>query len=428
MTETVREATEHLAVACGIDVHVFEIEVKPRAETSAADGVPSPPAVGDTKPDCSLCDAALRGYPTSGIPGKTHRFAAYQAERLGGPYVYLCPLGLLHVAAAVVREERLAFALVAGPAVLEAIDDEVIAAAAAARPAALLSTDALTAWLHSVPRRSAGEARSLAHVIGRVSLSLCDNAGADYLRRAAEQSQTTETTDYLDYLATMGGTSASEKQQLIELDKRLTDCVAQGDRAGALAELEYVESGLRAFGSDVEAARSRVLELVVLLSRAAIAGGADVEQVFGLEYAFLARLRGLDSVDLIVSWFRRVMTRFTDLVFDFRHLRYSAHLAKVLRYLHDRFHDEVTLAGVAEAVGLSAGYLGRIFKSELHTSFKTYLARIRLQEAKRLLRNSTLPVGDVAARCGYPDHSYFTSVFKRATGKSPTEYRGGVGA
>ncbi len=375
--------------------------------------------------ECTICDPALRGHVPSTDPGRTHRFAAYQAERLGGSYVYLCPFGLLHLAAPVVFDERLAYALVCGPAVLDAIDDEVITAATGALPASLLSKDAVAAWLHSVPRKSPGEAQSLSYLLSRVALSLCDAAGVAYLRRASEQSRATETTEYLDYLSTMAG--SGDGVYPVELDRRLTDCVAQGDRAGALAELDQIEAAVRSYGSDVEAARARILELVVLLSRAAIAGGADVEQVFGLEYGFLSRLRALDSVESLVAWLRRVLARFTDLVFDLRHLRYSAHLSKLLRYVHDNFRDEVSLDGAAKAVGLSSGYLSRILKSELHTSFKAYLARVRLQEARRLLRSTTLPVGEVAYRCGYPDHSYFTAVFRKATGRSPSEFRQSVG-
>ena len=210
----------------------------------------------------------------------------------------------------------------------------------------------------------------------------------------------------------------------VERERELMEHVAAGDRAAAERVLRGLVAAVSGYGvQDAQEARSRVLELVVLLSRAAIAGGADVEMVFGLEYRYLTRLRRLTSIDEIGAWLSRILTRFVDLVFDLRHLRYTAHLSSLLAFVREKYRDQVTLSDAAEAVGVSPGYLGRILKSELGTTFTGYLRRIRVQEAKRLLRTTTMPVGDVGASCGLPDHSYFTQLFRRETGVSPREYR-----
>jgi two-component system response regulator YesN len=134
-------------------------------------------------------------------------------------------------------------------------------------------------------------------------------------------------------------------------------------------------------------------------------------------------VRELDSLDEIAAWLSRILTRFIDLVFDLRHVRYSAHLSRVLAYLRENFRESITLPEVAQAVDLSPGYLGRIFRSELRSSFSRYVQRLRIQEAKRLLRRSSMPVGDVGAASGFSDHSYFSQIFKKEIGVSPREYR-----
>jgi two-component system, response regulator YesN len=131
----------------------------------------------------------------------------------------------------------------------------------------------------------------------------------------------------------------------------------------------------------------------------------------------------MESTSAIKGWLARILRRFTDLVFDLRHLRYSGHLARVLKYVRASYREPVSLAGAAADAGLSAGYLSRIFNQEMHTSFSAYVNAVRIQEAERILRTSPNPVSEAGSRAGFPDHSYFTQVFRKQTGVSPTEYR-----
>jgi two-component system, response regulator YesN len=402
-----------------------------RIDTVALEPVLSGETAPATTRSCSVCDAALRGHEVPVTTDATHGFAAYQAERLGGRYVYVCPHGLLHVAAPVIADDEIRALLVCGPAVLGAVDDEAVRALCESSVGSLLPPESVVAWVASLPRLAPDEATALSHTLRSVALSLCDASGADYLRRNA-----TEMTEYLDHLSTMEGEFPGAPRYPLETERELLDRVTAGDRAGACALLEHITRAVTASAASgvstatgasdadrVDEVRSRVLELVVLLSRAAIAGGADAEEVFGLEYRSLIRLRSLGTADEVVAWLNRILRRFVDLVFDLRHVRYSAHLARALGFAREYYREPIQLGDAAAAAGVSPGYLGRIIRSELRTTWNAYLAGIRLQEAKRLLRSTRLPVGEVASLCGFPDQSYFAQVFRREFGVSPVEFR-----
>lgn len=411
MNRNAQEAARHLATYGSVDCAALSL-------------VAVSPNPGASEAACSLCESALRGHPQPLAADPVHQFAAYQSERLGGRYVYVCAYALLHVAAPVLVDDRLETVLVSGPAVLGGADEEIVRAIRASRVGSLISEDAVAAWVRSLPRLAPDEATSLSDLLSRVALSCCDDQGAQHLRENGEYESGADLSGYLEYLTSMEGDKRSTMRYPLEKERELLDFVAAGERDGArrvLQQLVTAVSGLEA--SRVEEARSRVLELVVLLSRAAIAGGADVELVFGLEYRSLSRLRELSSLDEISAWLARILTRFVNLVFDLRHVRYSAHLSRVLAYLRESFREPITLAEAAQAVDLSPGYLGRIFRSELRSSFSRYLQRLRIQEAKRLLKSSSMPVGDVGAATGFSDHSYFSQVFRKETGVSPREYR-----
>jgi Helix-turn-helix domain len=78
---------------------------------------------------------------------------------------------------------------------------------------------------------------------------------------------------------------------------------------------------------------------------------------------------------------------------------------------------------VALLCNMSPSRFCREFKAAFDATFVEYLANYRMQQAKRLLANPRMPVADVAVAVGFNDPSYFTRVFRKQEGASPSEYR-----
>ncbi|WP_050698738.1 response regulator [Anaeromassilibacillus senegalensis] len=96
---------------------------------------------------------------------------------------------------------------------------------------------------------------------------------------------------------------------------------------------------------------------------------------------------------------------------------------RVKRSISQRLGEPLTREGLAGEVFLNPDYLGRLFKKETGTSINDYLVGARLQEAKRLLRQTEYSIGEIASRVGYSNFSYFSKLFKTETGYTPNEYR-----
>ena len=71
-------------------------------------------------------------------------------------------------------------------------------------------------------------------------------------------------------------------------------------------------------------------------------------------------------------------------------------------------------------------YFSKLFKQCFNKNFMTYLTEARVEAAKKLLHNPTVNIKEIGAQVGYHDSNYFTKVFRRATGQSPSEYRASV--
>jgi len=95
--------------------------------------------------------------------------------------------------------------------------------------------------------------------------------------------------------------------------------------------------------------------------------------------------------------------------------------------LVDRLADDslegLSLTALADELGTSERQASRLFRSELGTTFREYVASLRVGRAKRLLRETSLPVIDVAAETGWGSLGHFTTTFRRHTGFTPTGYR-----
>ena len=98
-------------------------------------------------------------------------------------------------------------------------------------------------------------------------------------------------------------------------------------------------------------------------------------------------------------------------------------LEDILYYLNRNFSDNLTLDGIAPLFGYNASYLGKLIKNHTGESFNSYVDRLRIQEAKRLLSTTRLKVYEISVRVGYSNVDYFHVKFRKYENTTPAEYR-----
>lgn len=99
-------------------------------------------------------------------------------------------------------------------------------------------------------------------------------------------------------------------------------------------------------------------------------------------------------------------------------------LKKALDYIDEHFDQEnLSLSLVAEQTGMSPNYLSTIFSQNMQKTFIEYVTEKRIEKAKKLLRQTDKPSGEIARAVGYRDSHYFSFVFRKLTGCNPREYR-----
>lgn len=101
--------------------------------------------------------------------------------------------------------------------------------------------------------------------------------------------------------------------------------------------------------------------------------------------------------------------------------------SQVCAYIDAHYREEIHREKLGELVFLNTDYLSRIFKKEKGISISNYIIQKRVEEAKKLLTQSSLPINTVSLYVGYSNFSYFTKMFKDNTGYAPLEYRRSFG-
>jgi len=102
---------------------------------------------------------------------------------------------------------------------------------------------------------------------------------------------------------------------------------------------------------------------------------------------------------------------------------HNQHVRKAIAYIEEHYSDQLKLGDVAKHVYLNPTYFSEVFKEECGVTFTDYLLNVRIEGAKKMLRETDIGIVQIAANAGYLDAKYFSKIFTRVVGIKPTGYR-----
>lgn len=98
-------------------------------------------------------------------------------------------------------------------------------------------------------------------------------------------------------------------------------------------------------------------------------------------------------------------------------------IEKAKHYIESNYHKDLSIEELSELADLSISHFCTLFKQITGYTFLEYVTHCRMEKAKDILQSSNVKVYQIAPLVGYQDPRYFTQVFKKASGKTPSEYR-----
>lgn len=326
----------------------------------------------------------------------THRYGCFEAQRWDDKYIYYCSAGLIFTATVLPDDlGRPAVGIIAGPIIMGDLDDFIPMFSMAPGEISNLSTSAV---------------RDLSEIMAKV---FCK-------RQPEEPSQERLLNDFYGVKDSMG----ENKAYPMGLEKQLQSAIVNGDKDLSKKLINQL-LGYIFFCSnaDFEIIKTRVLELVVLLSRSAIDGGADIDQIFMLSSNYVREIESFQNLEHLNIWLIGIIDRYIGYVFEFKDVKHTDVLHKVMDYIKTNYREKITLDDVANYAYLSKSYLSKIFKEEMDCTLTAYINKVRVEKSKQLLLDERISLADIAGQVGFEDQSYFTKVFKKVTGISPGKFK-----
>lgn len=133
-----------------------------------------------------------------------------------------------------------------------------------------------------------------------------------------------------------------------------------------------------------------------------------------------------DTRDELKEKLIRFITDLTDAAVNLSLDKISQFGMDMAVYVQRHYAEDISLQRAAQDMNYSEFYFCKLFKLCFGKTFNDYLTEVRINAAQKLLENPRARIKDVGVQVGYHDNNYFTKIFKRMTGKSPTEYRAGI--
>jgi len=344
----------------------------------------------------SYCDQCKRQCDHS----STHLYGCFEALRWGNKYIYYCPLGFQFSTVICSHDPESEYdAVVAGPMLV-------------GNPEDYDESD-------GVQTVSASQVNALCEIMHTVFV------GESEIRSGKDLDE------YAQFLNSIYKNIDKKNDQHypMEIENELLDAVKKCNVVVAKELLNDLMG--RIFfqsGADFSKIKSSVAELVILISRAAIEGGADPDRIFAFKENYINSIDSFENVDEICVWLGRVLQRFIGYVFEFTDVKHSDTIYKITAYVGENYMNKITLDDIAAHVYLSKSYVSKVFKEEIKYSLTDYINRVRVDKSKELFADPRLSLAEIAYLVGFDDQSYFTKIFKKNVGVSPGKFREKFGA
>lgn len=172
--------------------------------------------------------------------------------------------------------------------------------------------------------------------------------------------------------------------------------------------------------NDINAIRLKLYEFFILLNRYL---NKESQQKHAVSDYLFDELKNIESRGEAKNYIHIYLFGILKEIEKQKNNKTPAILDNAIKYIHENYSQGITLEDVAFEIGFSTYYFGKMFKKTFKTSFTDYLSTVRINKAKELLSDPNLTIKDITYRVGYMDPNYFTRVFKRSEGMTPTEYR-----
>ncbi|SCY37092.1 response regulator transcription factor [Alkaliphilus peptidifermentans] len=207
----------------------------------------------------------------------------------------------------------------------------------------------------------------------------------------------------------------------INKEKILIHNVLMGDLRGTLDTFEEIFLWLTLhYKTDKNYIKSKLIELFIMTQRI-LPNSPDVNIVDGnihlmqiLEFEEITELK-ISYIDFLKNTVMKLD--------EYRKKEMNGLIAKAVQYIEKNYKENISLDDVAKEINMSYHYFSKFFKDSTGKNFVDYLTELRIEKSKKILKDTSINIKEICFEVGYSDPNYFSKIFKKITGMTPTDYR-----
>lgn len=343
-----------------------------------------------------------------------------EARRWGTPFYFECWLGLMEWTVPILVEDELVGVLVCGQVLMKDRDrgfrEEVL------RQTREVGGDvrAVNAAINTIRTVTPQQSRAAAELLQLIAYRV-NEQGA---RAVEERRRQTQQQRRIAEAMHVHKQVHSDARYPIELEKQLVSHVCLGEVARAKEILNNLLGAIffRDMGNN-EVLKARLIELLAMVSRAAVEAGGEMEELLGVNLLYLQRLGRSETPEEMSTIMIEALNRFTEGVYRTRNTEQLRVLSDALAYIREHATGDLSIDDVATACHRNASTLRKLMREQLGTTFSDYVNRIRIERSIDLLKDPAKSLAEIAVEVGFYDQSHFGKVFRQVTGYTPALYR-----
>lgn len=206
--------------------------------------------------------------------------------------------------------------------------------------------------------------------------------------------------------------------------QQLIHAVKLGSREELQAEVAALVQYLKNSAMTLNQYQIVLMEMVTEILKFGRAYGVEMTQVFGEGFDLYKTAAQFDSLDALGEWLENTMMKLRSFVRQERKDTAKLLMERARQYIEEHYADsDLSVDTICSYLNVSSTYFSMLFKKETSTGFVAYLTRRRMEQALFLLDTTDLKTYMISDQIGYTEPNYFSYVFKKHYGVSPSRYR-----
>jgi len=378
--------------------------------------------------DCHFCELIKADSLGKKKCQRSYARACTEAAKYGEPYIFRCHAGLIMWAAPISIDNHVG-AIICGQVLMWEPEDYFLEEIEEMVKGLDVDVAAVKWSAAQLEVLSSGRVQAAADLLFIVANQIMQSGVTVLEQRrqiTAQQARLAEEIQARKSAEVAIRTIKSRALNIISMDKEheLKTMVRNGEKQVAQQLLENLLVDIIEINSeDMDTVKTRVMELVFIISRAAVDGGADLSATLHLNSLFYQDLLEIRNTDELCLWSTNMLETFMNHLVDNENEKNLQAIQKAAEYIGQNYRNKLTIDDIAQEVFLSPCYISRIFKQSLGCTLMEYLTQVRVEEAKTMLKNPKYNVMQVAEESGFEDPGYFTRVFKKLEGITPSRFK-----